>query len=212
MEGNVSSAVRRHLAFPLAILLAAPATMGAGPSPVTIAVEAPRVACVAVDGTPRIAAALQSSDPVAAVRLYFRSLSSSVYRSVEMSQADGLFVATMPRDLARTGTLVGYVMARGVDGSESRSIEVSLEPGGTSAACSPGAGTVPTGPTMASGHGAARGAARLPLTALLLAAGAVTAGVAVFNLTGGASGQGAFPPGVPCTLDPRPGCQPSPSR
>jgi hypothetical protein len=48
--------------------------------------------------------------------------------------------------------------------------------------------------------------------AVATAAVAVGVGTVVVAQRGGPSDNGRFPPGRPCTLDPRPGCQPSPSR
>jgi hypothetical protein len=50
-------------------------------------------------------------------------------------------------------------------------------------------------------------------TAVAVATAAVAVGVGTAVVTQGKpNDNGRFPPGRPCTLDPRPGCQPSPSR
>ena len=69
------------------------------------------------------------------------------------------------------------------------------------------------GAAVAVGGAAAAGGILGMSTAVAVATAAVAVGVGTAVVTQSKTNDnGRFPPGKPCTLDPRPGCQPSPSR
>jgi hypothetical protein len=81
---------------------------------------------------------------------------------------------------------------------------------GTALVAGAGVGAAVAG---AMGGAAAAGGILGMSTAVAVATAAVAVGVGTAVVTqSNPSDRGQFPPGRPCTLDPRPGCQPSPSR
>src|SRR5438094_674993 len=175
------------LSVPLGIVSAAAAGPIA-PSTGSLQVSQEPVGCMIADQYPQIEATVAPSSNVASVRVYFRSsLSPDLYYVVAVGKS-GRYVANMPRPQLNAGPVAFYVEA---------------------AASLAGAAVA-----SAVGGAAAAGGILGMSTAVAVATAAVAVGVGTAVVAQSKpNDNGRFPPGRPCTADPRPGCQPaSPSR